>query len=386
MSVVRKVALLVNPSRRYTRGLLSGIARFARLRGFWAFYRPLEYREPTARGDLIRALETLQPDGIFLREPVELSQIMKMGIPIVSFSYSKESIEGVVSVGADHTSVGRMGAEHFLERGFQHFAYCGFDDWWWSRRRRDGFCQTIKGAGYPVHVYQSSTQHKQPWCQELPSVAKWLASLPQPVGVLACNDDRGELVVEACKTAGILVPSQVAVVGVDDDHLICDLCHPPLSSIALNLEKSGYASAACLDCLMNGQSYPGDRITIEPTHVVTRQSTDILAVQDAEVSAAIHFIRHHAKRNIRVVDVVNHVSLSRRVLEKRFRTFLGNSIYEEIRRARVGLLIRMLNETQMSVSEIAQALSFDDVTHLSRYFRRAKGISPLQFRKQNIWH
>lgn len=384
MPEMRKVVLLVNPSRRYTSGLLSGIAKFARLRGFWAFYRPLEYREPEARRELLKAIKMLKPDGIIMREPAEMKRIIRMGLPTVSFSYSKEKIEGTQSIGADHSAIGRLGAEHFLERGFQHFAYCGFDDWWWSRRRRDGFCQVVSDAGFEAHVYPSSSQRKRSWCQELPTVAAWLSTLPQPVGLMACNDDRGELVVEACKSAGISIPGQVAVLGVDDDHLVCDLCNPPLSSIALNLERSGYEAAALLDRLMNGQEPLETPLTIEPTHVVTRQSTDILAVEDVEISAAVHFIRQQAKRNIRVVDVVDHVSLSRRVLEKRFRSLLGKSIHEEIRRTRVALLVRMLSETQMSISGIAQALDFDDVTHLSRYFRKEKGVSPLQYRKQKI--
>jgi len=382
MPTIRKVVLLINPSRRYTRGLLGGIAKYARLSGLWAFYRPLEYREPKARQGLLKVLTSLRPDGIFMREPAEKDRIVALGIPTLSFSYSQEKIAGAANVAANHLAVGRMGAQHFLERGFQHFAYCGFDDWWWSRSRRDGFDQAVREAGFQAHVYRSPGRRQQLWGKELPMVVAWLSTLPKPVCVLTCNDDRGELVMEACKTAGIDVPHQVAVLGVDDDQLVCELCHPPLSSIALNLEKTGYEAAARLDHLMNGDRRGTSNICIEPTHVVTRQSTDILAVEDSDVAAAVYFIRNHAKRNIRVEDVVNHVSVSRRVLEKRFRSTLAKSIHAEIRHTRVEQLVNMLTETQMSINEIARALDFDDVTHLSRYFRQEKGISPLQYRKQ----
>ena len=382
MEQMRKIVLLLNPSRMYTRGLLSGIARYARLQGLWTFYRPLEYREPKARRGLLRVLKTLKPDGIFMREPAEMDQIIAMDIPTVSFPYSREIIPGIANVIADHRAVGETAARHFLDRGFSYFAYCGFDDWWWSRRRREGFCRTVSQSGCDVDVYQLPSRSRRSWGKELPIVADWLQALEKPVGVLACNDDRGELVVEACKAAGLSVPDQVAIMGVDNDPLICDLCSPPLSSVALSLEKAGYDSAALLDRVMAGKGEKTGHIRIEPTHIVARQSTDTLAVDDPEVAAAIRFIRQHAKTNINVTEVVHQVSLSRRVLEKRFRRVLNKSIHDEIRHARVELLVRMLTETQMSISEMADALDFDDVTHLSRYFRKEKGLSPLQYRKQ----
>ena len=382
MENMRKIVLLLNPSRTYTRGLLSGIAKYARLQGLWTFYRPLEYREPKARRGLLQVLKTLEPDGIFMREPAEMKQIIAMDIPTVSFSYSREIIPGIANVITDHRAVGELAAQHFLDRGFRRFAYCGFDDWWWSCRRRDGFCQVAGAAGYETDVYQLPSKSRRSWAKELPLVADWLRSLEKPIALLACNDDRGELVVEACKVAGLSVPDQVAIMGVDNDALVCDLCSPPLSSVALSLEKAGYESAALLDRMMTGKLDKASHIHIEPTHIVARQSTDILAVEDAEVAKAIRFIRQHAKTNINVQEVVHRVSLSRRVLEKRFRQILGKSIHEEIRCARVELLVKMLSETQMSISEIAQALDFDDVTHLSRYFRKEKGLSPLQYRKQ----
>lgn len=379
---MRKIVLLLNPSRTYTRGLLGGIAKYARLQGLWTFYRPLAYREPKARRGLLHVLKSLKPDGIFMREPEEMDRIIALGVPTVSFSYSREIIPGVANVTANHRAVGEVAAQHLLDRGFHRFAYCGFDDWWWSRRRRDGFCQTVGRAGHPTDIYQLPSKSRRSWAKELPLVADWLQTLEKPIGLLACNDDRGELVVEACKLAGLSVPDQVAIMGVDNDPLICDLCSPPLSSVALSLEKAGYESAALLDRMMTRKKGKLSHIRIEPTHIVARQSTDILAVEDAEVAKAIRFVRQHAKTKINVDEVVKQVSLSRRVLEKRFRHILGKSIYEEIRHVRVELLVRMLTETGMSISDIAQALDFDDVTHLSRYFRKEKGLSPLQYRKQ----
>jgi len=385
MTKVRKVVLLITPSRQYTRGLLRGIAKYSRIQGLWAFYRPLDYREPKGKERLLPLMKTWNPDGILMREPHKIEDIIAMGVPTISCPYTRERIPGITNIMTDHVSIGRMGAEHLLERGFQRFAYCGFDDWWWSRRRGEAFGKTAAETGYPTHFYpQPRAEAKRTWDKELPIIADWLLKLPKPIGLMACNDDRGEWVIEACKIAGLSVPDEIAIVGVDNDPLICDLCNPPLSSIVLNVEKAGYEAAARLDKMMAGEKASSCDIHVRPIHVAIRQSTDVLAVGDAEVAAAVRFIRQHPKTVLQVNDVVSGVGLSRRVLEKRFRTILGHSIHDEIRRTRVEQIIQMLAETTMSISDIAQTLGFSDVAHISRYFRREKGMSPLAYRKRYL--
>jgi LacI family transcriptional regulator len=385
MPKVRKVVLLITPSRQYTRGLLRGIAKYSRIQGLWAFYRPLDYREPKGKERLLTLMKTWNPDGILMREPHKIEDIIAMGVPTISCPYTRERIPGITNIMTDHVNIGKMGAEHLIERGFQRFAYCGFDDWWWSRKRGEFFSKAVDQAGYPTYFYpQPRTKAKRTWDKELPIIADWLLTLPKPVGLMACNDDRGEWVIEACKIAGLNIPDEVAIVGVDNDQLICDLCAPSLSSIVLNVEKAGYEAAALLDKMMADERATRCDIHVRPTHVVIRQSTNVLAVDDASVAAAIRFICQHSKTVIQVSDVVSAVALSRRVLEKRFRTTLGRSILDEIRRTRVEQIIQMLTETAMSISDIAQALGFSDMAHISRYFRREKGMSPLAYRKRYL--
>ncbi len=383
MSDMLTVVLLINPSRAYTRGLLNGIAQYARLHGPWAFYRPLEYREPKFRQGLLSVLKSLKPHGILMREPPQIDEIVKLHVPTVSFPYRRETIPGVANVATDHHAIGVMAAEHFLDRGLQRFAYCGFDDWWWSRKRKGGFTETIERAGFSVHAYQlPRAKSKRTWGKELPLIAEWLKVLPRPVGLMASNDDRAELVTEACKAVDLSVPDDVAILGVDNDQTICELCTPPLSSVTLNIRKAGYDAAALLDRMIAGKATLPQTIHVKPARVVTRQSTDILAVDDPEVAAAMRYIRHFAKMNLGVDFVVAHSNVSRRVLEKRFRHTLGCSIHDKIRQVRVELATAMLTETQMTISQIACALGFSDVAHLSRYFSKAKGFSPAQYRKQ----
>ena len=378
-----KIALLINPSRQYTRGILSGIAQYAQLQGLWTFYRPLEYRERKAGRQLLHVLKALQPDGILMREPEGTKAIIKMGAPTVCFPYSHETIEGAANVITDHEAIANMAADHLLGLGLKHFAYCGFDDWWWSRRRRDSFSARIREVGFRTQVYRlPRSPSERAWDKELPRLMDWLRRLPKPIGIMTCNDDRGELLIEACKVEGLKVPDEVTVVGVDNDKLICDLCSPPLSSVAGNLQKIGYEAAEMLDRMIHGTETGEPTLRIRPTHVAARQSTDVLAVNDKDVVTALRFIRRCVRLNIGVQQVVVVTSLSRRALEQRFRSTLGHSIHDEIQRVRVELLTQMLAETRKPVTEIAEMLGFPDAAHVSRLFRRAKGISPVAYRRQ----
>jgi len=382
---IKKVALLITPSREHTRGLLNGIIRYARIQGDWSFRRPIAYRLPKSGQELLPILKEMKPDGILMREPKNIMKIIKLGIPTVTFSYSRERFPNIVNVITDNAGVGKMGAEHLLKCGFRKFAFCGFDDWWWSRLRGQTFAKTITDAGYETYFYKlPRAKSKRTWHKEVTIIADWLRSLPRPVGLMACNDDRGELVLEACKIAGLNVPQEVAVMGVDNDKLICDLSVPPLSSIVLNIEKTGYDAAALLNRMMKGENVEKTDMYIRLLHVVQRHSTDTLAIDDPDVAKAIRYIRDHATNSICVSDVVDAVLLSRRVLEKHFRKVLKHSIHDEIRQTRIEKIVHLLSETQMSISQIAQTMDFRCVTHLSRYFRKVKGVGPAAYRKLYI--
>jgi LacI family transcriptional regulator len=254
----------------------------------------------------------------------------------------------------------------------------------WSFERGQSFQQSVAASGFVTHFYQQPKEpEKRTWENELTIMADWLAKLPKPVGLMTCNDDRAQQIIEACKIANLHVPEQIAVVGVDNDELVCELSEPPLSSVVLNAERAGYEAAELLDQLMAGEKMVGQTIWARPSRVVTRKSTDILAIEDKDVADAIRFIRENAKKAIQVDDVVRATAISRRVLEKRFRKEVGRSIFGEIKRNRTDLIARMLLETDWSVSQIALKSGFSNIDHFSRYFRQEMGIRPLAFRKNN---
>jgi len=389
MPKIPKVILLIETSRACGRGMLLGISKYSHLYGPWTFYRiPLFYRELHRKKETISDLKDWGSDGIIMGDtfyPTKVQkgrEIIKMGLPIIAIANEPE-IPGVVNVIANNDKIGQMAAEHLLERGFRHLAYCGFDDIFWSVERSESFASRIAKTGFKTHFYkQAKFRGKHLWKNEQLLMADWLKALPKPVGLMACNDDRGQQVIDACKLAGLKIPDEVAIIAVDNDELVCGLTDPPLSSINLNFERAGYESAELLDKLMAGEKMENQSIIVQATHIVTRQSTDILAIEDRDVAEAVRFIRKHAKEPVQVGDVLNVVMVSRRSLERRFRRVLGRSVHDEIRRVRIEQVARMLMETNLSISQIALDLGYPGVDHIARNFRREKAMSPLTYRKR----
>ena len=284
----------------------------------------------------------------------------------------------------DNETVAKMALSHLLDHGFRRFAFCGFDDMIWSRQREEYFYKEVTKYGYECHIYkQAKSKLQRLWKNEKPTLVNWLKSLPRPIGVMVCSDDRGQDVIEAAKIVGVQLPDQIAIVGVDNEDILCSLAEPSLSSIALNTEKAGFETAELLAKLMNGQKMNGQKIIIEPTHVITRASTDVLAVEDKHVAEAMRFIRQNAKKKIQVSDVVTAAGISRCSLYKRFFYVRGHSLYEEIIHTRMEQVAQMLLETDMSVFQIAYAMGDDNDKHIARAFRKEFGISPQAYRKRH---
>lgn len=200
---------------------------------------------------------------------------------------------------------------------------------------------------------------------------------------MACNDDRSQTITEACKISGLRVPDEVAVIGVDNDELICNFTNPTLSSIGLNFEKAGFEAAQVLHRMMNGRKTFFQKIVIKPTRIITRESTDILMVADSVVAQAMRLIQANSKSDIHVPDLVEAVGCGRRNLERRFKKTVGISINEKIRKERVKQIITMLLETDLTITQIATILGYSGIANISRYFKSQIGQSLIAYRKQH---
>jgi len=377
MQDARKVVLWLETSREYGRELLFGITKYSFFHGGWTFHWETGGRERT-----LPQLKKLGADGLIAH--VSNSQmarrIISSGIPAIVKGFKVPSLPMIVT---DNSRIGRMVAEHLLDRGFRNFGFCGYDGVYWSDERRESFVRSIARAGYETQIYKEPRSCAQRlWENEQKFMAEWLKALPKPVGVMTCVDDQSLHVLEVSKLAGLDVPNEVAIIGVDNDELVCRLAQPQLSSVSLAAERAGYEAAELLDKLMAGKKMTKQRILTLPTHIETRQSTDMLAVEDPEVAHALQFIRDHQNEPLQVSDVINAVALSRRALQLRFRRVLGRSILDEIRRVRTDQVAKMLAETNLPVSKIAMEMGYTGIDHIARYFRREKGMTPLAYRKR----
>ena len=375
----RHVALLVETSRTYGRDMLRGINRFMVEHGQWSLYlelRGLDSRVP-------RWLSTWKGDGIIARTgtPAMARAIARTGLPAVELRASKLR-HPLPFVGIDNRRIGQLVADHLADNGFRNFAVFDLDTERYFEERRDDFLASVVAQGFACHEYHAPSRGERPanWERHQAKVASWVASLPKPVGILACTDQLGFWLLDACRRAGVAVPEEVAVVGVENDEILCTLASPRLSSVAFDGERVGYEAAALLARLMDGERPPAEPIMVPPRGLVVRQSSDIVAIDDPAIAAAVRCIREHACHGVTVSDVVRACGLSRSVLERRMRLVLGRPPGEEIVRARFVEVKRLLLETDLPLAAIADRCGIEHPQYMAEAFKRLFGLTPGRFR------
>jgi LacI family transcriptional regulator len=374
------VALFISSFNTYTRKVVHGIHDYLREHNPWSIYLA-ELR----RGELHpQWLHSWKGDGIIARIENEkvAKAILRTGLPAVDLSFTLERSLFPRLI-MDNMVITRLAAEHLLERGFTSFGYCGDDRYHWSRYRGHLFARSIAAGGHTCCNFEGPPKKNATctWELEVQAIAKWLETLPRPVGIMACHDERGQQVLEACRWLNIPVPDEVAVIGVHNDELLCETCDPPLSSVISNARRIGYEAAALLDRMMTGQRVPPQTILFEPTGVATRQSTDVVAVTDVQISKAVRFIREHACEGITVEDVLRAVPMSRKVFERRFKRLLKSTPHDHIERARIERVKTLLAGTNLTLAKIAERTGFDRIEDLSLAFTHRIGHSPVQHRR-----
>lgn len=361
--------------------MLRGIHAYSREHGGWSLYLQEQRRgEPAPR-----QLASWRGDGIIARiENAAIARaVQALGVPAIDVSAAR-TLPELPYVETDDAAIARLAAEHLLQRGFRHFGFCGDARFNWSKAREEHFQRLIVAAGSDCHLYHPPDVARGPipWEREREALARWLRSLPRPIGIMAAYDIRGRDVLDVCREVDIKVPDEAAVLGVDNDELLCDLSDPPLSSIIPDTRRTGYEAARLLDLMMTGQKVAPGAYLIPPLGIATRGSTDVLATDDADISTAVRFIRAHATEGINVEDVLRIVPLSRRILEARFRKLLGRSPHQEITRTRLERVKELLTETDLSLTAIAHRTGYKHVEYLSVVFKRETGQSPGEYRSR----
>lgn len=379
---MRHVALLIETSGSYGRGLLAGIAKYNREHGGWStYFRPHGLNDKPPEW-----LKRWSGDGMLVRidtkEMAELCAHSKASVvnlrgtlPNIPFPF----------IAVDNEQVAKLAFQHLLERGFKNFAFCGqprggnpsLD------QRADFFRDIVENAGNTCHIFAAVQSNPNPdWEEEQDRMAAWIRGLPKPVGVMACNDERGLQLLDAARRCGATVPDEVAVIGVDNDAPLCDLSIPPLTSVDVNAEGIGYEAAALLDRMMGGKKVAAKPVKMPPRGVITRRSTDVIASEDEEVNRAVSFIRENACKGLQVVDVLTHLGMSRASLQQRMKQIAGRTIHQEIQRVRLERAKQLLVMSGMTIKQIARESGFASVQYMTRMFRSATNETPAKYRSR----
>jgi len=383
----RRVALIIESSRADGRGLILGIAKFAREHREWSVQTE-EWRWTDA---FPAWLANWGGDGVIARveTPEMAAFVHQLGVPAVDL---RGSISGLhlPLIDTDDRKVANLAAEHLMNRGFRHYAFCGFSGAGYSDKRSHGFQEQLALCGYCCQIYAAPTQLAHAHTNGYESqglllqedVGRWLVSLPKPIGIMACNDIRGQQILNLCRRLDLAVPEEVAVIGVDNDEILCELSDPPLSSVAPDTLRIGYDAAGLLDQMMAGGDPPPMPILIPPREIVTRLSTGGPALNDRRLAAGLRFIRDHAFDSITINEVAKASGTCRRVFERRFAAMMGRSPKAEVVRLRLEKVKQLLTDTDWNLSQIAEKTGFNYGEYLHTVFTRKTGTTPGEFRRR----
>lgn len=382
---MRQVALLIESSRSYGRGLLHGIATYAQSRGDWR----VRHQEMAINADPPSWLANWNGDGILVRAetPQMVDAIQELGVPAIDLRCWRTAGD-LPGFDTDSASIVRFAVDHLRERGYKRFGFCGFGGANYSERRLSEMRSYLASRGQTLDVYESpGPAHattfgaEQNGMLDQKGLVRWLASLETPVGILACNDIRAQQLLNACHECELQVPDEVAVVGVDNDDVICPLCLPPLTSVEPDTHRIGLEAAEMLERMMSGDEVAPELTLVPARRIVVRRSTDAIPVDDAEIVKAYRFIRENACRGISVDEVADAVPMSRRVLERRMRKYLDRSPAHVIADVRLTRIKVLLETTSRPMKQIARMVGFQHVDHMAKFFKKLTGEAPGQYRK-----
>ena len=387
LAKIPQVALLFETNEQAHRDILRGVLRYERMNGPWS----LHVTEGRAGEQRLLTMKKWGGAGIIgvIQNTAYANAVLAANVPAVLIDPMDEAFlpQGLLArhsvLASDLRMIGERAADYFLERKFTHFAFVGeIHNINWSRERGAAFSACVKKAGFTCHTYGPlNAREKQDWGVERDRLCAWLKALPKPAAIFAAMDVRGRQVLDACLTAGIDVPHEVAVLAVDNDELICDSTTPPLSSIALDTERMGYEAARLLDHVMRRhRTVARVTRTFPPLTVVTRRSTEAVHISDPLAARTLEFIWLNSQNAIGVPDIVKHAGVSRRLLELRFRKALDCTLQEELQRTRLKRVKTLLAETNLSVTAIAKACGFTSKSYLGKVFRRTFRTTMTRYR------
>jgi len=383
----------INPS---TQGIMAGVTEYSHNKGDWQLIV-----WPDSSQESLSFLKQRGCEGAFVsvETATKAKELLQIGMPVIAVS-TLQDMFNFPFISANSEQVAQLACEYLLKRKFKNFAFFGLTQARWSRERMEYFSSCLAQAGYEIHLFKKEqtpitndfTSFTKLWINTTlntgqQKLVEWLKELPKPIAVLASCDILACHLSNVAKEAGLNIPDEITILGVDNNQALCNICDPPLSSIALNFKKAGYDAAELLDKIISGQeAMEGQCIDIQPTHVETRGSTDMFAIDDPDIVQALKYIKQNSNKPLQVNEVASYVYISKRSLQLRFRKALGRSIHDEIVHAHFEIAKAMLVETNLSIDEIASRSGFHYTSNMRRAFRQITGLLPQKYRQQNRPH
>ena len=380
----RKTVLVhLDSARGYSRDILRGIYAYNNESSNWNIvYEPAYFLRDNSKEDKLSIINHVQPDGCIIEFAENIQESIALGIPVVQVA-SVLPYPGIPVVLGNYDQEAQMAALYFKRKGFKNMAFFGISELSWSETRHASFRQYVEDDGCSFFSYLLEAGNNDILNSNFEALIQWLTNLPKPIGVLCCNDDFGQILINTCIMAGVKVPHEVSVLGIDNDDLICNITNPNLSSIARNHNKIAFDICHQLDEMMNGDKRYPEIIPAEPIEVCERASTDSLGYSDTVVSIATTFIRNNLSRSITVTEVAAQAKVSAKALNNRFKSVTGSSVHQEIQFQKLNGFKKLMG-SNLSIKEIAYKLGFEDSSHVSRWFSNLEGISPVEWKKRYL--
>ena len=378
-----RVLIISDFTESFAHKLLAGLVDYSRAKEQWIVRRmPPEYKAQIGIPGVIRIAKEWEVNAVIGQfEPTDdIGLFAQAGIVAVAQDYKKK-FTTIPNITGDYLGTGQMAAKFFIERGFRNFGFFGFNDVCWSDERCDGFRREIEAAGFGDSFYAYRMQEiDMTWYYQRNRLREWLLSIPKPIAIMACDDNQGSNLVEACHSAGIKIPSEVSVMGVDNDETLCSLGSTTLTSIQVDIEEGGRQAAALVERLVADPATPMEDVVLKPVKIVGRMSTAAFATGDQQILKALLFIHKNALKKISVSDVMAEAALSRRLLERRFKEVTGKTLYEYITDLKLKHFAEQLEDTDEQVINIALSMGEIDTKSISRRFKQLYGCTPVEWR------
>ena len=385
-----RVLLITDFTEQFAFRLLGGIMNYARLHYEpWAVCKmPPSYKRQIGMQGLLRWALKWKADVIISQfEPDDDVMLLRNhGLVVIAQDYIT-TFKEIPNITADYDRTGAMVAERLCGHGFKNFGFFGYGGGvCWSDGRLNGFRKRLSelvGGEENLYLYIRRDIHSL-WDFDIEDLNGWLAMIPKPIGIFACDDNQAEILLEACRGFGLNVPLDVAIIGVDNDEVTCNMTIPAITSVNMDIEKAGFEVAEMASKMVADKSYKGHDVVIRPVAVIGRGSTGIMATKDPVVAEAMRYIYDNRAKKLLVSDVIKQVPVSRRLLEQRFKAATGASIYTVISNLRMDYMAQQLVSTNDTISEIAARMDEPDTKSISRRFRAIKGCTPTEYRKREL--